>query len=166
MDCVIPLIVFLIILTIVVFGIVCVCKKTENFSPTGFTQNCPRGKGLISPNMAVGEPWRKTGFVKLDNGKIAGSQSPGSVFLCDDVENCPNLTISGCDNRKENVILKENIPLGWGSTMTGPYAGNNCMSNVNGVNKPSMRNPYGKLYPEGDQMYSFCEPGTPNAFAN
>lgn len=168
MNCVIgPLILFVIILTLTVFGLVCFLKKEETFVDREnlINSNDSIRENLVSPNMAIGEPWRKSPHtVKLSNGKIVGTQSPGSVFICNDMENCPNIVIKGCDKSKEIVNLRDNLPLGWGSTMTGPYAQNNCMSNVNGINKPSMRNPYGKVYPEGDQMYGFCEKGTPNAF--
>ena len=146
------------------FGIGCNCYKSEKFSPTGWTQNCPNAAAL-SPKMAYGEPWTSTGWKKFD-GKVVGSYSPGSVFQCNDSD-CSMITTKGCARKDtKGVMLKENIPIGWGSTMTGPYADNNCMSGINGVNKASMKNPYGKVYPEGKQMYGFCEKGVNNYFSD
>ena len=160
MSTVTVLVIFAIVLVLIVFGIVCIFfPYSEKFTP----EVCPDGGNLISQNALLGEPWRKPFVTKLKNGKVIGSQSPGSLFQCDDIENCPNLNIKGCAKTKPHVDVRENLPLGWGSTMTGSYAGNNCMSNVNGINMPSMKNPYGKV--DGDQMYGFCEKGTPNAFA-
>lgn len=152
-----------VIILLIVFGIVsCNLKSIEGFSPMGFTQNCPNGKGMLSPRMAYG---RKFGHIRRD-GSVYGSNSPGSVFKCDNVRGCPNLNIKGCAKKMDIPIVRENLPLGWGTTMTGPYADNNCLSGINGVNKASMENPYGRVYPEGDQMYGFCEKGIDNFFSN
>lgn len=163
--------VFVVILSIIMFGMFCVAKKSgslEHFSPTGWTQNCPQAQPqALSPKMAYGPPWRQYGITKIGTGEdsyIAGSYSPGSVFKCKNEKDCPMLNVRGCAKRENVPLIRDNLPLGWGSTMTGPYAGNDCMMNVNGVNKPSMRNPYGKVYPYGDQMYGFCEKGANNYF--
>lgn len=74
-----------------------------------------------------------------------------------------NLGIKGCRRKVSKPTLKR-LPLGWGGTMTGPYAGSSgCASNVNGVMKNSKRNPYGIV---GPQMYGMCVMGSDNAFEN
>jgi len=158
--------VFAVILSIIIFGIFCICRNpTEHFSPTGWTQNCPPAQPrALSPKIAYGPPWSPEGWIDVDGKYIAGSYSPGSVFKCDNQKDCAMIQVKGCPKRENVPLLRDNLPVGWGSTMAGPYADNNGMMNVNGVNKPTMRNPYGKVYPYGDQMYGFFEKGTNNYF--
>lgn len=120
---------------------------------------------LLSPSDAYGQPWYKPKTFK--KGKfIYGSQTPGSAFKCDSIADCPNLRVKGCSSKISDKAptLQDNLPIGWGSTMSGPYADNDFMMNVNGINKPTFRNPYGYVYPKGDQMYGYAEEGSPNAF--
>ena len=122
----------------------------------GTTQNCPEANPTaLSPRMAYGN---KFGWKNID-GQIVGSYSPGSVFKCNNQKDCVNISVNGCPKKEDIPTVRENLPLGWGSTMTGPYAGNYAMSNVNNINRSSMKNPYGKVYPDGDQMYGFFERG-------
>ena len=166
MDACSGIIIFSVIIVLIVFAIVCCYRKTENFSPTGWTQNCPNPRQtMLSPRMAYGKPWEQTGWKRFGKNYIAGSYSPGSVFKCKDPKNCSMIQSEGCPKKEDIPTLRENLPIGWGSTITGPYADNNCMSNINGVNKSSGKNPYGKVYPNGKQMYAFCEKGVNNYFS-
>ena len=109
---------------------------------------------------------------------ITGSCGPGCYFQCDSDENCPNMKLKGIKpkhckrNPKSRLIsttpkLEKNLPLGYASTISGPYAGNTaCSGNVQGTMKLASGNRYGKLYPEGDQMYAPCMQGTNNPFDN
>lgn len=152
----------LVVIIFVIFGLTAVRTK-ERFSPTGWTQNCPPANPRpLSPKMAYGPPWRDSKVIDVDGDYIAGSVSPGSVFKCNG-GNCPALGPS-CGTVGDVPQLRENLPLGWGSTMTGPYADNWSMSGVNGINKPTLENPYGKVYPHGKQMYGFIEKGSNNCF--
>lgn len=107
---------------------------------------------------------------------ITGSCGPGCQFQCDNAENCPNMKLKGIkpksckNNPKAGLIstapkLEKNLPLGYGSTIAGSYAGNAaCSGNVQGAMKLASGNRYGKLYPQGDQMYAPCVQGTNNPF--
>lgn len=149
-----------IILSLIIFGIVGM-SRNEHFSPTGWTQNCPAPQNqLLSPKMAYG---RKFGWKRFGDN-VAGSYSPGSVFQCKNPKQCSMINVRGCPHREDIPHLKEDLPLGWGSTITGPWAQNSCMSNVNGINKASMRNPYGKVGQQ--QTYGFCEKGINNFFSD
>ena len=161
------LILGIVIFGFLLFGLIGVCSnRTEGFSPTGWSANCPPASPrALSPNMANGLPWRKPGWISVDGDYIAGSYSPGSAFKCDNEKDCVNLKTSGCKSKKEDVPeVVEDLPLGWGSSMTGPYADNWAMSGVNGINKATLRNPYGRVYPKGKQMYGFLEKGSRNCF--
>ena len=105
---------------------------------------------------------------------ITGSCGPGCQFQCDNAENCPNMKLKGvrpvpCKHKPEAGListapkLEKNLPLGYGSTVSGP--GNAaCSGNVQGAMKLASGNRYGKLYPEGNQMYAPCVQGTNNPF--
>ena len=167
-------------------------KIKENFSPTGWDRNCPPPKPravatsvadgpLTGPLDRVYNP--KTGKfervyhpfgVKSDGRDIIGTSGPGAVYKCKDKEDCPNIQVKGC--RREELVpdFPDNLPLGWGGTMSGPYAGTpGCASNVNGINKMSFKNAYGettKSSPDqrrkgpGNQMYGMCVKGSSNPF--
>jgi hypothetical protein len=106
------------------------------------------------------------------NRLITGSCGPGCYFQCDNAKNCPNMKLKGISpkNFTQNPVstspnLEKNLPLGYGSTISGPYSGNAaCSGNVQGAMKLASGNRYGKLYPEGDQMYAPCIKGTNNPF--
>lgn len=154
-------------LGVVIIFVVCFCflvkSKKEPFSPDGWTQNCPPASpNALSPKMAYGPPWRSSEIISVDGDYIAGSVSPGSVFKCNNNDKCPPM-VQSCGKVIDAPQL-ESLPLGWGSTMTGPYADNWALSGVNGINKATLRNPYGKVYPEGKQMYGFIEKGSRNYF--
>ena len=107
---------------------------------------------------------------------ITGSCGPGCQFQCDDADNCPNMKLKGIKpkpckhNPSPGLIstapkLEKNLPLGYGSTVAGSYAGNaSCSGNVQGAMKLDSGNRYGKLFPEGEQMYAPCIQGTNNQF--
>jgi hypothetical protein len=120
-------------------------KITESFSPIGWTQNCP------PPRMG---------------NDIIGSCGPGCIYKCKYKKNCPNLEVGGCGKHIIPTIYEE-IPLGWGGTMSGPYAGQSgCASGINGVANMSYRNEYGSTTPYGDQMYGMCDRSESNPFDN
>lgn len=139
----------------------------EEFSPLGYTQNCPAAE-VVSPTFVMP---RKGGDTKMINVPGLGIITNPSVGLA--VQGKP-LKGKGCPNKQEmeenERLLKKgfppNQPLGAGATMTGPWGGyNGCIDNVNGVNKPSYENPYGETVPLGkQQMYGMCVEGIPNAF--
>jgi len=100
---------------------------------------------------------------KLGDRYFSGGCGPGCKFQCKHGEVCPNMKIK--EKGKSSPILKKNLPLGYGSTMGGSYSGNSsCSNNVNGVMKLQKENRYGKLYPEGNQMYGYCVEGSENIF--
>ena len=67
--------------------------------------------------------------------------------------------------KSERPNFPDNVALGWGGTMSGPYAGNSgCASNVNGITRMSYNTAYGQTTPWGDQMYGICEKGESNPF--
>jgi hypothetical protein len=153
------IVMFAVILSLVVFGLVCCkCKKVDTFGSVNCT-NAP----LLSPKMAQGRHGWKN-FKSGDTEYIAGSYSPGSVFKCRNPEDCPNITVNGCGGHIKPPLVKENLPLGWGSTMT--VTGETCMSGVNGINKMSNRNPYGEIQPNGDQTVGYCVKGIDNCFSD
>lgn len=119
-------------------------KIKESFSPTGWTASSPPP----SPT-----------------SDIIGQCGPGCYYKCSDTKNCPNINVKNYGKKDRAPILRDNLPIGWGDTMTGPYAGpEGCSSNINGINRNSYMNPYGEL--GNDQMYSFCEKGVTNPFTN
>ena len=57
---------------------------------------------------------------------------------------------------------QKDLPLRTGSRMGGPAFGGNdsCAETQEEQMKLSLSNPYGKMYPEGSQMYGQCVAGT------
>lgn len=177
--------IFAVIIVLATLGVVMVCYKCsdkftnlsklkENFSPVGWTRNCPPpSPPALLPSTAYGPMtgplnamYRKFG-VRSDGKNVVGSLSPGAVFKCKDREKCPPLSVKGCNREEPSPVVRENMPLGWGGTMSGPYAGmSGCASNVNGITKMSYDNPYGATTPYGDQMYGMCVKGESNPFDN
>lgn len=110
-----------------------------------------------------------------ENKLVSGSCGPGCEYQCYSQENCPNLKLKRHDCRGEQSltskvnwsyepVLKSNLPLGYGSTMSVPYISSSCTGNVNGVMKLSEGNRYGQMYPKGAQMYGMCVQGSSNPF--
>lgn len=130
------ILIFGVVIVFATLGIIFWCCQNlenfrENFSPTGWTRDCPHG--------TVGS-MRQCG---------PGCWTKSKIFS------------KGCKVKEPKV---RGLPLGWGGTVTGPYAGpSGCTSNVNGVMKRSKRNPYGQVEP---QMYGMCVMGSENAFDN
>lgn len=157
--------IFSAILIVSITGILMVCyncsdkftnmkKLVENFSPTGWTQNCPAPKGVVLSQSSVYGPDRKY-FADKKMGKCG----PGCVYSGDEQGT------EGCRRRVPKVENPENTPLGWGGTMVTPRSGDSgCASNVNGIRKMSNKNPYGEISPDGNQMYGFCVKGEMNPF--
>lgn len=168
------LIVVGIVVILVVFALVMVyVPRSETFSPTGWTVGCPppsrvrfvKGKSpdVFSGPLAVpltgplARRWNRDthGFkpsFKITKGTFAG-QVPGRYRK--NVKSRP----------KGRPKVRNNLPLGWGSTMSGPYAGPaGCSGNVNGVTRMSYSTPYGETFPFGGQMYGFCESTPSNPF--
>ena len=190
-ECVILIFAVIVILaTFGVIGFICKCsdnftnltKLKESFSPTGWTKNCPQPHPrAVSPDMALGEmtgplnQWwnnikknniKKTSKEHFGNKKqVIGKCGPGCVYKCKEGESCPNVEVTGCRRYERKPTLIENVPLGFGTTMSGPYSGpSGCASNVNGITRMGYGNPYGYTAPYGNQMYGFCEKGKPNPF--
>lgn len=101
-----------------------------------------------------------------------GSCGPGCQFECDN-KDCPNMKLKG--NKTKHTLpkgqmysskpnLTKNLPLGYVPSKVAYTGISDCSGNINGVMKSKNENPYGKVYPEGDQMYSFCDKGANNPF--
>lgn len=106
-------------------------RLKENFSPTGWTRDCPHQDHIKSEDCG-----------------------PGCYTTS-------KINKRGC--RKISKPNLENLPLGWGGTLSIDGVDGFCVSNVNGVMKNSKRNPYGLM---GEQMYGMCVMGSDNAFEN
>jgi hypothetical protein len=107
--------------------------------------------------------------LKENKRLYSGSCGPGCEYQCNHGERCPNMEIKSSNLIKPNSlpqgqsiskkpILTKNLDLGYATNI------NHCSSNVNGVMKLKNHNRYGKVYPEGEQMYSFCVKGSNNPF--
>lgn len=176
-------------------------KLQEHFSPTGWTRNCPQpNPRAVGTSVAYGPLTgplgrkfnKKTGkFEKvykpfgiqsdsiirgksnISKGNVIGTCGPGCVYKCKNRKDCPNL-VKGCAPKERIPNYPNNLPLGWGSTVSGPYAGESgCASNINGINKMSFETPYGSTFklspngkhlPSGNQMYGVCTKGSMNPF--
>lgn len=166
--------IFAIIIIIVIFGIImliCNQYQTENFSPTGWSINCPQpippavGASVANGPLAYGVGKYKPFGVQSDGKNIIGTCGPGCVYKCKNKNNCPNLQVKGCRRNEKIPHYPNNQPLGWGGTMSGPYVGiSGCASNVNGITKMSFKNANGQTTPYGNQMYGMCVKGAQNPF--
>lgn len=64
--------------------------------------------------------------------------------------------------RSSKPVMSKNIPLGYATNMATDVA--RCSGGINGIMKMKKRNRYGKQFPDGEQMYSFCIEGVDNPF--
>jgi hypothetical protein len=142
----------IVIIIIIIFGIVmtCCCNNNEHFSPTGWSANCPPpDPRAISQYLALKKNY------KLSDGKNTITPcGPGCVC-----KNCPK--IKGCSKKESTPKIIRGLPLGWGSTVTGSFAGRGnegCAININGINKMSMNDAY------KNQIYHTCVRGRSNPF--
>lgn len=110
---------------------------------------------VYGPNLVY--PWMKPfGIKKLKNGKVIGSNSAGSAFVCDSEKNCPELKRKF--DSKAVPHYPESANVGYASSMTIPEWGiGSCNETNNFIN--AYADPiYNK------QNYRFCTNGSRNQF--
>ena len=120
----------------------------------GKVGGCPKGTFLTDD--IVKAPRTYGGAYR---GQWLHSNGPGSVALS---LSKPSAEIK-CPDKVPDFDPEGFYTLGSGRTMITRENAGGCLSNVNGINKPVFKNPYGSM--EDGQAYGYCVKGIDNAFS-